>query len=212
MVAAFLKKVFGSEEDTKPKIILGGDRLECLLGTSELNHQHLYEIVLYFLKKDFTFTPDIVAQGITSSMFLNGNCQSDFKERIAGENQQTAYWSCELHGKIDGAPVELELEFHLDDGVFGMSVPEDMIWNFSSDISDANYDRLATFVEHCKLASNTIAAQFGQMGTSFSDYEDVMLEKAEREQAVEVNEYFFSAERTKALFDWYVTEYAGKWS
>jgi len=116
-----------------------------------------------------------------------------------------------LSGMLVDAHTSLGVLLDLEKKVAVVSVPEDVLWDFSDDPDRADFEKLRVFAECCKMIALELSAELGYLGTEGPHAEDMVSEAAADYGVYRVDEDFFSEGRLRELFDWYTDVYVKRW-
>ena len=199
-------------EDAQPSI--GGANLECLftcqnipakLVSSLLNVCYLHKFALVDQESLLAYEEDPIEPLLVASV--------EQREGFLQELEHQSVQSCiaNMVGILVDVQTPMSLLVDFKNSVVSISVPEDFLWNFSKDTAKADFQRLKAFAECCDDIAAELSPVFGFIGTETLHAEDMRLDKAEQEGAFKFDDSFFSEERLKELFDWYLNNYVRRW-
>ncbi len=115
-----------------------------------------------------------------------------------------------LDGVLSDTKTSMSLIFDMAENVLVISVPEDVLWGFSSsDGGKADILRLKAFARCCEVIASRMSALLGYIGTEHLHPEDMVV--GDDSGASHIDNTFFSEERIQELFDWYVNFYVKRW-
>jgi len=199
-------------EDVQPST--GGANLECLFTCQNIPVKVVSGLlnVCYFHKFSLVGQESLLAYGedpIEPLLIASAKQHEEFFQEL--EHQSVQSCIANMVGILVDVQTPMSLLIDFKNSVVSISVPEDFLWNFSKDIAQADFQRLKAFAECCDDIAAKLRPVFGFLGTETLHTEDMRLDKAEQEGAFKVDDSFFSEERLKELFDWYLNNYVRRW-
>lgn len=202
-----------NENNANPSI--GGADLECYLSYEHLGYETIVSIATAIGKRGFSYA-------LKSPFFATGSDYSLPFElpEVSNANMFTnrvGELDCHLailnfEGRLADVDVMLSVSFHFMNGVVVISVPENMIWNFSENVAEADRLRLVAFANLCQVIAQLKKPSFASLGTEEVHSDEMPVDQLEEAGAKSFTESMFSTDAIRELYEWYVNEYATRWN
>ncbi len=199
-----------NEKHKPPK---GGANLECVFWCDKFEKEVVSDLIricqLYqFMKSDKHY---LLAYGSDpiEPLFIFSNNMEDYEPQIKNQNVQSCI--LKMTGILVGAKTPLSIIVDFKKYFLSVSIPEDVLWNFSDDIRQSDFSRLQEFSSLCEDISAVLSPILGYIGTEIFQSRDIQTHKVENSSAIPVNEYFFSESRLRDLYNWYMNSYLQRW-
>ncbi len=188
----------------------GGANLECLLKCEKPLIENVSAVLNICNKYGFKPVGEMAflsyaEDPIEPTMVVDEEGANHFVNSI--KESVTVRCIVNLEGTLSDTKTSMSFLFDMSENVLVVSVPEDVLWGFSS--GEADILRLKVFANLCRVIANHVSASIGYMGTEHLHPEDMIID--DDSETSYVNDDFFSEERVQELFDWYVTFYMKRW-
>jgi hypothetical protein len=201
-----------NDENQTPSI--GGANLECLFSYNNFGVERLEQVVDKIVNFGFSVRED---RGCLLVRVSGGSLQFDeFSSvgRLIEEARSKKPRSIKVNfsATIEDVQVPLSLRYDLPNFVVALSVPENMIWEFSEDVGKANKSRLRKFIQLCKRIAEDYPPAYAHLGTEGLHSDEIAVENAQSDDDfAPFDGSMFSEESIDELFRWYTESYVGRW-
>lgn len=195
---------------------LGGPELECSLAYRELKLTDLRKFAPIIFDNGFSLDVERIFGSKDPEELdppgLSGVQSLDdvvYGAAAAHYSQLTVCFT----GKLAGLKMGLALTLRTDCGVVTISVPEDMLWAFSGDPTQAELPRLKAFTRVCQDLANANPPAFAHLDTEGVNPEELTVVKSELVKGLgPYDPRLFDDEDTlERLLAWYTEHNPQQW-